>query len=74
MKSSSFRHYKLDELLMVYREIDCPPSNLYIGLGWDEVPEDNRKHFRKYFPDELENVKEMMPVPSPFDQYNLKRG
>jgi hypothetical protein len=59
--------YKLDELLGVYRETNIPPANLYIGLGWDEVPEDNRKHYRKYWPDELENVTELMPVPTPFD-------
>jgi hypothetical protein len=66
--------YTLDELLNVYRESDAPPDTLYIGLGWDEVPEDKRKHYRRYYPDELENVKELMPVPSPFLAYNLKRG
>lgn len=44
-----------------------PPESLFIGLGWDEKPEDKRKHYRRYFPDELENIKEIMPVPSPFD-------
>jgi len=43
-------------------------------LGWDETPEDKRKHYRKYFPNELELVTDVMPKPSPFDQYNLKRG
>lgn len=48
--------YKLDERLNVHRETDFPPDSLYIGLGWDEEPEDKRKHYRRYFPDELENI------------------
>lgn len=51
-----------------------PPDTLYIGLGFDEIPEDNRKHYRRYYIDELENVTDLMAVPSPFDTYNLKRG
>jgi hypothetical protein len=43
-----------------------PPESLYIGLGWDEHNESKTKHYRKYYPNELENVKEVMPVPSPF--------
>jgi hypothetical protein len=62
-----YPQYEFDELLGVFRECNPPPANLYIGLGWDEVPEDNRKHYRKYWSDELENVKELMPVPTPFD-------
>ena len=33
-----------------------------------------RKHYRRYYPDELENCTEVMPVSTPFDSYNLKRG
>lgn len=51
-----------------------PPESLYIALGWDETPEQNRKHYRKFYPDELENVRDVMPTPSPFDQYDIKRG
>jgi hypothetical protein len=48
---------------------------LYIGLGWDEdPPNDKRRHYRRYYPDELENIKDLMPIPSPFLAYNLKRG
>jgi hypothetical protein len=46
---------------------------LYIGLGWDEEPEDKKRHYRRFYPDELENVKELMGEP-PFIQYMLKRG
>ena len=66
--------YELDERLNAFRECNIPPDSLYIGLGWDENPEQSRKHYRKYYPDELENVRDVMPVPSPFDQYNIKRG
>ena len=77
--STAFRivlkpEYKLDERLNVHRECNIPPSTLYMPLGWDEVPEDNRKHYRRFFPDELEYVTEIMPKQSPFDQFYLKRG
>lgn len=55
--------YVKDELLNVMREVSKPPDSLYIGLGWDETPEDKRRHYRRYYPDELENVKELMGEP-----------
>jgi len=69
-----FPTYQLDTRLNVYREETPPPAALFIGLGWDENPEMKRKHYRRYYPDELENITEIMPVPSPFDAYELKRG
>jgi hypothetical protein len=57
----------------VQREIGKPPDSLYIGLGWDETPGDNKRHYRRYYDDELENVKELMGEP-PFICYDLKRG
>jgi hypothetical protein len=45
-----------------------------IGLGWDENPEAKKRHYRRYYPDELENIKEVMPVATPFDQYDVKKG
>lgn len=45
-----------------------------MGLGWDETPEHGRRHYRRFYNDELENIKEIMPVPSPFHTYDLKRG
>jgi len=58
--------YKFDDVLKVHREVDIPPENLFIGLGWDEHPEHKRKHYRRFYPKELETVKEIMPVESPF--------
>jgi hypothetical protein len=66
--------YELDERLNAFRECNIPPDTLYIGLGWDETPEQGRKHYRKFYPDELENVKDVMPKKSPFDEYEIKRG
>jgi hypothetical protein len=53
--------YAFDERLKINREINPPPSSLYIGLGFNPNKEDNKKHYRRYYPDELENVKEIMP-------------
>jgi len=47
---------------------------MFIGLGWDEDKDTNRRHYRRYYPDELEKVKEILPIPTPFNQYDLKRG
>ena len=47
---------------------------MFIGLGWDEDKDTKRKHYRRYYADELENVEEILPNPSPFNQYDLKRG
>ena len=67
--------YERDEHLQVDRECNNPPETLFIGLGWDEDAETKRKHYRRYYPDELENVTEVMgDKPSPFNSYNLKRG
>jgi hypothetical protein len=58
--------YKRDPELDVDREIDAPPESLFIGLGWDEDATTLRKHYRRYYPQELEKVKDVMPVESPF--------
>lgn len=66
--------YELDARLKVDREFGIPSSELFIGLGWDENKETKRKHYRQYYPDELEYVKEIFPKPSPFNTFNLKKG
>jgi hypothetical protein len=40
---------------------------MFVGLGWDEDKDTNRRHYRRYYPDELENVKEILPIPTPFN-------
>jgi hypothetical protein len=53
--------YKLDERLNVYKEFDPPPSNMFIGLGWDEDNTTKRRHYRQFYSDELENNKDLFP-------------
>lgn len=66
--------YKIDERLNVYKEYDIPPDNMFIGLGWDEDNTTNRRHYRQYYPDELENNKELFPQKSPFNAYDIVYG
>lgn len=66
--------YEHDELMLVDRECFIPPDAMFIGLGWDEDAETKRRHYRRFYPDELENVREILPIPTPFNQYDLKRG
>lgn len=67
--------YKRDEILCIDREFNSPPEILFMGLGWDEDQETKRKHYRRYYPDELENITEIMgDRKSPFNSYDLKRG
>lgn len=68
--------YKLDKRLKVDREdMEFKPSvDTYIGLGWDEDATTQRKHYRQYYNDELENIKEIFPVKSPFHSIELKKG
>ena len=66
--------YKHDDILDCDREINKPPETLYIGLGWDEDSTTERKHYRRFFNDELENVKDVLAISSPFQTYEIKRG
>lgn len=66
--------YNHDPRLKVNREVDMPPDSIFMGLGWDPEPLSKKKHYRRYHPDELENIKEVMPVSSPFDSFDIKRG
>jgi hypothetical protein len=66
--------YKLDPRLNVHREIAPPPESVFIGLGWDELPTSGKRHYRRYFPDELENVREVMSSATPFHTYEIKKG
>lgn len=52
--------YEKDEILDCDREIKKPPESQYIGLGWDEDATTGRKHYRRFFNDELENVKSVL--------------
>ena len=73
-KSIIMPKYAKDARLKVDREVNPPPTALYIPLGWDEDSTTRRKHYRLYYNDELENNTEIFPVKSPFNSYELKRG
>ena len=66
--------YERDTLLECDREVRKPPESQYIGLGWDEDAGTQRKHYRRFYPDELENIKDVLPIASPFQTYEIKRG
>jgi hypothetical protein len=66
--------YQLDPRLGVHREINIPPESAYLGLGWDDGPDTKRRHYRRYYNKELENVIEIMPRPSPFTSFDIMRG
>lgn len=69
-----FPQYKKCPRLKVDKEVNIPSSKLYIGLGWDEDATTLRRHYRKFYPDELENDKEIFPQKSPFNTYYAFRG
>ena len=73
-KTIVFPKYKLDDRLKVYKEYEAPSDKLYIPLGWDETRDQNRKHYRKFYEDELENNTELFVTQSPFNTYNMKKG
>lgn len=56
-----------------------PPKTLFIPLGYDPEPpiegkpETNKKHYRRFYDDELEEVKEVFPK-LPFLACDVIRG
>lgn len=65
--------YAEDPRLHIFREIEPPPPSLFIGLGYNQKHDEKKKHYRRYYPDELENVKEVMPK-KPFHEDKIWRG
>ena len=67
--------YENDERLNCKREIDIPDPIIFEPVGWDRIPgESNEKHYRKFYPIELEHEKTIMSKPSEFHCFDLKRG
>ena len=66
--------YERDTVLECDREIGKPPESQFIGLGWDEDATSKRKHYRRFHNDELENVKDVLGIGSPFNTYEITRG
>ena len=63
--------YEQDERLKVDREVNQPNTVLYEALGWDEERSTERKHYRLFYNDELENIKQIFPKASPFNSYSI---
>jgi hypothetical protein len=51
---------------MVDREVDIPSANIFFELGYNRTKDDNIKHYRRFYNNELELVEEIMPGGSPF--------
>jgi len=60
--------------MSIDREVDPPHDAVFLGLGWDEDSTTDRKHYRRFYVGALEDQKDVLPEPSPFNQYDLKRG
>lgn len=73
-KNVIYPQYKMDDRLKVEREFAPPPKSMFIPLGFDNVPGEKKKHYRRYHPDELENIEEVMPVKTPFHVFTIKKG
>jgi hypothetical protein len=65
--------YEKDKRLGVLRETNEPPASTYIGLGWDETPDQKRRHYRKFYMTELENNERVIRS-KPFNEYIIVRG
>lgn len=50
--------YKLDERLKIDLEVNRPPESWFIELGHDSSPGAGEKHYRLFYPEELEKVKD----------------
>jgi hypothetical protein len=54
------------------------PGGTAIKKEGGGAPVDEKKnggrHYRRFYADELEHVKDIMPVETPFDVYPIKKG
>jgi len=69
--------YRWDERLTIERECGPPAASLFKEIGHDPEPGAGAKHYRRYYPDELENVKDERGEPliaSPFLTEKITRA
>ena len=50
--------YSYDERLKIDREFEIPPPSIFKAIGHDPHPDAGIKHYRRYYPDELEKIKD----------------
>ena len=62
---------KIDNLTALIKKKDMITYNLVKDTTKSL---DTRKHYRRYYGQELEKVKEIMPKESPFNSYDIVRG
>lgn len=70
--------YENDERLKIFREKNKPPASIYYEVGYDgpmqtSLPKIRKKHYRKFYVDELENNKQIF-CRKPFVTCDIKRG
>ena len=65
--------YEMDKRLKVMREKEAPSDKTHMPIGYDDDHLTGRKHYRSFFPDELEKNKEYFDKPSPFNHIDIKK-
>jgi len=64
--------HKWDERLNVDIEVEMPPANIFIELGFSPTRDVKNKHYRRFYAQELEKTEEIMPT-CPFMYQNIFR-
>ena len=72
-KNVVYPTYHFDERLKIHREDVPPPKDIFLAIGFDPKYDSKQKHYRRYYEDELENIKEVIPK-SPFQSFSVMRG
>lgn len=72
-KNVLYPTYTFDKRLQIHREAAPPPKEVFLPVGYDPKHDSKQKHYRRFYPDELENVREVIPR-SPFESFEVKRG
>lgn len=68
--------YQWSERLAIEVEVNPPPKEMFMELGHDRTPGSGEKHYRRYYTDELEYVKDEfgeLLIASPFLAENITR-
>lgn len=68
-----FPKYEFDTRVKIDREIEPPPASLFIALGFNQNKDSGKKHYRRYYTEELEKVTAVIPK-LPFLEELILRG
>ena len=61
--------FKFNKRLKTQAEVNIPPPQLYIELGYDREPTDTNRHYRKY---DLIAWEDQEIFQKPFETYDIK--